>query len=289
MSRRSRENRMVGYYGSRSELGAHWRTIWDLDFKNNALSAGALVENAGGDGTITTLDGAQYHYRCSNAGNESATVTADTGIVVDFSGTGSAQSRIAWVVPQAGLRLADGAYPRLRVSCSFSGLTFSNNGDYIAVGLFGMYNNSGTPRGPAVWARYDCASTGPLDADYTGESVQSFGTATSSTKTLSPFVDPDGSANTTGVLTVEDAGQGIFYIRGNDGTTDIKIGQQTQTYRGFVNAPAGGFEGSETGRKFYSADTSVSWSGPYAVLITKKGSNGSQAVTWERMIVEAYI
>lgn len=285
---RDRENRMTGYYGSRSELGAHWRVVWDLDFKNNALSAGALVENAGGDGTITNLDGVNYHYRCSNASNESATVTADTGIVVDFSGSGTAQSRIAFAVPTAGLRLADGGWPRLRVSCSFSSLTFSNTGDWIGVGLFGMYNNSGTPRGPAVWSRYDCAATTP-EMDYTGDSVQSFGSATSSTKTLSPFVDPDGSGNTNGVLTVEDAGQGIFYVRGNDGATDIKVGQQTQTYRGFLNAPGGSFEGSETGRNFYAADTSVSWSGPYAVLITKKGSNGSQAVTWERMIVEAYI
>ena len=84
-------------------------------------------------------------------------------------------------------------------------------------------------------------------------------------------------------------GQGVWYVRGNDNTTAIKIGQQTQTYRGFLNGPAGSFEGSEAGRNFYSADASVSFTGPHLILGTRKGSNGSQAVTWERMIVEAFI
>ena len=278
---------MVGYYGSRSDLGAHWRTIWDLDFKANALSAGALTENAGGDGTITVLDGVSYHYRASNAGNESATVTADTGIVVDFSGTGSAQSRIAFKLP-SGFRLADGGWPRLRVSCSFSGLAVSHANDYIFVGIYGMYNPAGNPMGPAVYSTYDCANTDPT-FNYAGSSVQTFGTSTSSTKTLSPQVSPDATGSTTGVLTCEDMGQGVWYVRGNDNTTAIKIGQQTQTYRGFLNAPAGSYEGSEAGRNFYSADTSVSFTGPYLILGTRKGSNGSQAVTWERMIVEAFI
>ncbi len=282
---RDRENRSVGFNGIRSTLGAGWRPIWDLDFKRNALSAGALTENAG---SLTTLDGVQYHYRASSGGNEDATVTADTGIVVDFSGTGSAQSRIAFKVPTAGVQLSDQAFPRLRVSATFSSLTVSHTNDYIFCGIYGMFNNSGNPYGPAAYSLYDCHATTPT-FNYGGATVQVFGTSSSSVKSLSPLVSPDGTGNTSGVLTTEDRGQGIFYLRGNDGTTDIKIGQQTQTYRGFVNAPAGSYEGSEVGRNFYSADTSVSFSGPYVVLGMRKGSNGSQAVTWERMIVEAYI
>jgi hypothetical protein len=282
---RDRENRLVGFNGIRSTLGAHWRPIWDLDFKNNVLSAGALTENAG---SLTTLDGVQYHYRASSGGNEDATVTADTGIVVDFSGSGSAQSRIAFKVPTAGIQLSDMAFPRLRVSASFSSLTVSHASDYIFVGIYGMFNNAGAAFGPAVYSTYDCNATTPT-FKYAGSSVQTFGTSTTSVKTLSPQIDPDGTGNTSGVLTTEDRGQGIFYVRGNDGSTAIKIGQQTQTYRGFLNAPAGAYEGSEVGRNFYSADASVSFTGPYAVLGMRKGSNGSQAVTWERMIVEAYI
>lgn len=285
MSRRQRFQHVVGYQGHRHALTPRWRPIWDLDFKANALSAGALTENAG---SLTTLDGVQYHYRASNAAGESATVTADTGIVVDFSGSGSAQSRIAFKLPTAGVRQSDGGYPRLRVSCSFSGLAVSHANDYIFVGIYGMFYNSGNPYGPAVYSTYDCADTTPT-FNYAGSSVQTFGTSTSSVKTLSPHVSPDSAGSTTGVLTCEDMGQGVWYVRGNDNTTAIKIGQQTQTYRGFLNAPAGSYEGSESGRNFYAADTSVSFTGPYLVLGTRKGSNGSQAVTWERMIVEAFI
>jgi 2-methylcitrate dehydratase PrpD len=42
-------------------------------------------------------------------------------------------------------------------------------------------------------------------------------------------------------------------------------------------------------------DSSLAWhhsvsgqTGPVAVLIAKNGSEGSQAVTWERMVVEAF-
>ena len=63
--------------------GARWRTIWDLNLKGNDISTtGALLEN---QGSLTTLDGIQYHLRVQNTSDVSWTVTADTGIVVDFA------------------------------------------------------------------------------------------------------------------------------------------------------------------------------------------------------------
>ena len=292
MGRRNRDvgNHMVGFHNIQPHLAARWRTVLDLNFKDNVLTSsgsaftGALTENAG---SLTSLDGIQYHVRFPNNANQTATVTADTGIVVDFSGTGSAQSRIEFKIKDYLPRYTDGGRPRIRVTGVVSGLVTSHNNDYIGVGVVGMWNNSANPNGPGVYQKYDTNdSSGPV-FKYLGGAIKAFGGAASDIYAISG-VAADAAGSDNGVLQVEERGQGIWYLRGNDNTTAPLTGISSHTYRGFVNSPTALRNGAQADRDYYSADTSVSWDGPYLMLITRHGSNGSQAVTWERAIVEAY-
>ena len=254
MSRRSRENALVGYSGTRSELGPHWRVIMDLDFKNG-FTAGALSEN---QGTFTTLNGYKYHARCGNLASFSATMTDDTGLVVDFAQTNTQNHRIGWLVENYQ-RLSDGSFPRFRVTASFSNLAMSHNSDYVGVGM-----------------------ADPVTKKYGSVTCSSWGGHASSVQNAP--TKPSNSA-TSGVLCVEDAGQGCWRTYGDDNTVALKGGQASHTYRNTMLVP-------------YSTDKLVDptlyWAnsagstGPVAVLLGKNGSDGSQVVTWERMVVEAY-
>ena len=279
MSRRSRENALVGYSGTRSELGPHWRVIMDLDFKNG-FTAGAMSEN---QGTFTTLNGYKYHARCGNLASFSATMTDDTGLVVDFAQTNTQNHRIGWLVENYQ-RLSDGSFPRFRVTASFSNLAMSHNSDYVGVGMMSYDGNNSNPYTPGVYIKYDCldSSADPVTKKYGSVTCSSWGGHASSVQNAP--TKPSNSA-TSGVLCVEDAGQGCWRTYGDDNTVALKGGQASHTYRNTMLVP-------------YSTDKLVDptlyWAnsagstGPVAVLLGKNGSDGSQVVTWERMVVEAY-
>lgn len=145
MSRRSRFTKDVGFENFRPDLQSGWKTVLDLDFKKNCWDAGALTENAG---ALTTINNNQYHLYVRSAANMSWTVTADTGIVVDFNST-TGKNRLAIKVPyfpQLTNFEPQPKWPKIRVSASFSGLAISHSSDYIGVAVGGFYVNNANPK-----------------------------------------------------------------------------------------------------------------------------------------------
>ena len=100
------------------------------------------------------------------------------------------------------------------------------------------------------------------------------------------LVAPDSAGSTTGVIVREDGGQGLWLSRGHDGDTIIKVGNTVDTFRSQVTAA--GFNGHTSDKSYYRADGSA-YDGPYVSLWCNAGAtSGSQAVTWERLVVEVY-
>jgi hypothetical protein len=279
MGRRDRNTKMVGYPGNEdSSKTAHWHTIMDLDFKS--MTAGSLAEN---QGSLTALDGYEYHCRRGNADFD-ANMTNGTGLVVDFATSSSQQNRIAFKIVNYP-RLTDGSYPRMRVSASFTGLVFSHNADYIAVGITSGFANNASPFAPGLYLKYDCtdSTADPVTKKYGSVLIAGWDGTTSATQ---PWNTLASNNQTTGVLTVEDRGAGMFFTRGDDGTTTIKGGTESQTFRNNMFSLYKPANDKTDGNYWY--DPSGSEGGPYAQLMCKAGSNGSQAVTWLRLLVEAY-
>jgi|TARA_R110001583_G_scaffold71555_2_gene201452 hypothetical protein len=278
MGRRNRIADLTGFASIRPDITPRWRNIMDLNFKT--MTAGVLAEN---QGSLTALDGYEYHCRRGNA-DFSATMTDGTGLVTSFSIGSTQQNRVAWKI-QNYLRNSDGSYPRMRVSASFTGLAFSHNNDYIAVGMNGGFANNGSPYAPGVYMKYDSldASASPQTKKYGTVLIGGWGGTSSSTQ---PSTQRLSDSETTGVLTVEDGGAGVFFTRGDDGTVDIKTGNQSQTLRNTC------FSIYKTANNLtdqrYWQDPDGTTGGPYAVLYMRAGTDGSQVVTWERMVVEAY-
>lgn len=283
MSRRQRTQHLVGFQGFRPDKMARWRTVLDLNFKANCWSAGALTENAG---ALTVLDGNQYHCYVRNTTDNSWTQTADTGMVVDFGGGTAGKNRLTIKVPYFP-RSRDGRYPKIRCSASFSGLVTSNNGDYIAVGATGLYVNNANPKNPHVTAIYDTHNKDTPTFKYGAQSIKGTYGQTGSGLETSGLVATDGNA-TSGVIVIEDGGQGIWVSRGHDGDVSIKTGGTVvDTYRSQVTGT--GYDGATSDRPFYRADSSGTYDGPYVSLWCNAGATGgSQAVTWEQVIVEVY-
>ena len=277
--RRDRNSKMIGFQGNAdSSKTAHWHTIMDLDFKS--MTAGALAEN---QGSLTALDGYEYHCRRGNADFQ-ATMTDGTGLVTAFATGSTAQNRIAIKI-QNYPRLTDGSYPRMRVSASFTWLVYSHNNDYIGVGITSGFANSSAPFAPGLYLKYDStdASADPQTKKYGSVLIAGWDGTTSATQNWNTLASDN---ETTGVLTVEDRGAGMFFTRGDDGTTTIKGGTQSQTFRNNMFSLYKTANDKTDGNYWY--DPSGSEGGPYAQLITRAGSNGSQAVTWLRLLVEAY-
>ena len=159
MSRRSRFTKVVGFENNRPARGGRWRTIWNLNFKKNDIqTTGALTENAG---ALTTLEGVQYHCRVNSTSDQSWTITADTGLVVDFASSSSAIGRLDLKVPHFA-QYPDGSWPRMRISASFSGLVVSHNSDYIAAGIGSMWRNNSAPYRNQITAPSGIATDPPV-------------------------------------------------------------------------------------------------------------------------------
>ena len=292
MSRRSRSTRNVGFEGLRPDLQSGWRTVLDLDFKNNCWPAGALTENAGALTNITHANGGdnQYHLYVRSAANMSWTVTANTGIVVDFNST-TGKNRLAIKLPyfqQLTQFEPQPKWPKIRVSASFSGLVVSNSSDYIGAAVGGYYVNNANPKNPCVQALYDVSATTPVFKYHAMATKGTWG-ATGSGLNISGAVDSDGN-NDSGVIVIEDGGQGMWICRGHDGDVNIKTGNTPDTYR--AQTSGNGFMSRTADQMFYRADAGGNddYDGPYAMLWCNAGNtSGSQAVTWERMVVEMYI
>tara|TARA_A100001201_G_scaffold138248_1_gene129004 strand:+ start:288 stop:1160 length:873 start_codon:yes stop_codon:yes gene_type:complete len=290
MSRRSRYTKSVGFEGFRPDLSARWTTIMDLDFKRNCWDAGALTENAG---ALTTINDSQYHLYVRSAANMSWTQTVNTGMVVDFNST-TGKNRLAIKLPyfpQLNNLEQQPKWPRIRVSASFSGLVVSHSSDYIGVAVGGFYVNNANPKNPCVQAIYDVYSAGgtPVFKYHAMSTKGTWGNTGSGLNISSPGVNSDSDA-LTGVIVVEDAGQGMWACRGHDGDTNIKTGATPDTFR--AQTSGSGYMSRTSDQMFYRADAGGNddYDGPYAMLWCNAGNtSGSQAVTWERMIVEAYI
>ena len=285
MSRRERTQHLVGFRGIRPDRMGRWHTVMDLNFKENCWDAGALTENAG---SLTTLNGNEYHCYVRNTTDNSFTQTDDTGMVVDFGGGTQGKNRLTIKVPYFQPD-KDGRHPRIRASASFSGLTTSNNGDYIGVGVTGWYINNANPKNPHVTCIYDTNNKDTPTFKYYGQCIKgTYGSTGSGLDTRpSGGVATDGN-NTSGVLVIEDGGQGIWICRGHDGDVIIKQGSaNVDTFRAQLTAT--GFTGVGADRGFYRADSGTDYDGPYVSLWCNAGSTGgSQAVTWERLVVEVY-
>ena len=282
MSRRSRFTKVVGFENNRPARGGRWRTIWNLNFKKNDIqTTGALTENAG---ALTTLEGVQYHCRVNSASDQSWTITADTGLVVDFASSSSAIGRLDLKVPHFA-QYPDGSWPRMRISASFSGLVVSHNSDYIAAGIGSMWRNNSAPYNPNVWLKYDPVNAATPTYAYIIQSIKgNLGGAGSGIESVTAS-NSDGD-NDSGVLSVEDGGQGMFIGRGHSGDTNIITGSSsTDTFRGQITTQ--GYDGQSTLKRFYTAG--ASYDGPYVCLYVKNGNDGSQTVTWEQIIVEALV
>jgi len=270
-----------------------WRTVLDLDFKNNCWPAGALTENVGALTDITHANGGdnQYHLYVRSAANMSWTVTANTGIVVDFNST-TGKNRLAIKVPyfqQLTNFEAQPKWPKIRVSASFSGLSVDHSSDYIGVAVGGYYVNNANPKNPCVQAIYDVSSTGGPTFKYHAMSTKGSWGSTGSGLNISGAVNSDNSEDN-GVIVIEDAGQGLWAARGHDGDVNIKTGNTPDTYR--ASTSGSGFIAHTGDKMFYRADAGGNddYDGPYAMLWTNAGNTGgNQAVTWERLVVEMYI
>ena len=255
----------------------------DLNFKENCWDAGALTENAG---SLTVLNGSQYHCYVRNTTDNSWTQTDDTGMVVDFGGGTAGKNRLTIKVPYFQVD-RDNRHPRIRVSASFSGLATSNNGDYIGVGVTGLYVNNANPKNPHAVAIYDTNNKDTPTFKYGAQAIKGTWGSTGSGMETTGLVAPDSAGSTTGVLVLEDGGQGLWLCRGHDGDAIIKSGNvNVDTFRSQVTAA--GFNGHTSDKSYYRADGSA-YDGPYVSLWCNAGATGgSQAVTWERMIVEVY-
>ena len=284
MMRRSRFTNVVGFEHMNPKKGSRWRTIWDINFKNNDIATtGDLLEN---QGSLTVVDGLQYHLRVINAGTCSWNVTADTGIVVDFAASSNGSSRLEMKIPYIPT-LADGHIPRLRLSAAFSGLTVSHANDYIAAGLGSYWRNNGIPTNPAVWAVYDCNTTAPTFKWLCRAIKGNLGDSSpSGVNTATGASDPTHADS--GVIVLEDSGQGVFLTRGHSGDTNIITGSSSKDQY-YAQISAQGFNGYNDSQKQIFWKSNSSYDGPYAVLRTNNGSNGSQTVTWERVVVEAFL
>ena len=284
MNRRSRFTRHVGFENNRPNLAGRWRTIWDLNLKGNDIATtGALTENAG---SLTTLEGLQYHLFMGDASDQSWTVTTDTGIVVDFASSSAAESRLDLKIPHVP-RLSDNGFPRLRVSVAFSGLVVSHNADFVGAGIGSYWRNHGASPNPAAWTVYDCVNTTPSYQWVSRTIKDSLGDSTPSGTESSPSAaDPNDAAS--GVMVIEDAGQGIWISRGDSNTTDIKTGGvEKHTYRNQNSTQ--GYTGYANSQKAIFWRSHADYDGPYVQLRTKSGNDGSQAITWERIVVEAFL
>tara|TARA_R100000808_G_C2151091_1_gene160030 strand:- start:1202 stop:2056 length:855 start_codon:yes stop_codon:yes gene_type:complete len=284
MTRRSRFTRVVGFENNRPHLAGRWRTIWDLNLKGNDISTtGALTENAG---SLTTLEGLQYHLFMGTAADQSWTVTADTGIVVDFASSSSAESRLDLKIPHVP-RLSDGGFPRLRVSVAFSGLVVSHNADFVGAGIGSYWRKHAASPNPAAWTVYDCINTTPAYQWISRTIKDTLGDGTpTGTESSGSAADPNDANN--GVIVIEDAGQGVWISKGDSNTTDIITGSgTTHTYR--AQNSTQGYTGYTNSQKAIFWRSNADYDGPYVQLRTKSGNDGSQAITWERIVVEAFL
>lgn len=283
MGRRERTQHLVGFRGIRPDRMSRWHTVMDLDFKGNCWDAGALTENAG---SLTVLNGNQYHCYVRNTSDNSWTQTDDTGMVVDFGGGTAGKNRLTIKVPYFQ-RDRDGRWPRIRASASFSSLTTSNNGDYIGVGVTGFYVNNANPKNPHAVAIYDANNASTPTFKYGAQAIKGTWGSTGSGMETTGLVAPDSAGSTTGVIVIEDGGQGLWLCRGHDVDTIIKNGStNVDTFRSQVTAA--GFNGHTSDKAYYRADGSA-YDGPYVSLWCNAGAtSGSQAVTWERLVVEVY-
>ena len=282
--RRSRFTRFVGFEGYQPKLSGRWRTIWDVNFKNNDIpTTGNLLMN---QGSLSVLDGLQYHSRVPNSSTSSWNVTANTGIVVDFAASSNGSSRLEMKIPYMPT-LADGHVPRLRLSAAFSALTTSHNNDYIAAGLGSYWRNNAIPTNPAVWAVYDHVNTTPTFRWLTRAVKGSLGDSSPSGVNTASGSNDSSSANR-GVIVLEDSGQGVFLTRGHSGDTNIITGSSAkEQYYAQVSAQtSSGYTDSQK-QIFWRSNSS--YDGPYAVLRTNNGNDTTQTVTWERVVVEAFL
>jgi hypothetical protein len=278
MSRRNRIPGLIGFESIRPELSPRWRTIMDLDFKT--MTAGALTENAG---SLTAIDGYQYHCRCGNAATFSATMTAGTGLVIDFAQSNNQKFRIDWLI-QNYPRLSDGSFPRIRVTASASGIVYSHNSDYAGVGIMSYWVNNQQPYAPGVFIKYDCtdSTASPVTKKYGSVGVSNFGGTSSSEQSATTIASNNAASF---VLSVADGGSGTWRTYGDDNTVDIRTGQHLHTYRNTMLNPYSTSKLNDSSLYWQHSDGST---GPVAALLGKNGSNGSQAITFERMVVEAY-
>mgnify|MGYP003148993100 FL=1 len=285
MSRRSRFSRAVGFENNRPHLAGRWRTIWDLNLKGNDISTtGALTENAG---ALTTLEGLEYHLRVGDT-DQSWTVTANTGLVTVFQSASSAESRLDLKIPHVP-RLADGGFPRLRVSVAFSGLVVNHNADYVAAGIGSWWRNHAAAPNPGAWTTYDAvAAATPTFQWICRTSLGDLGDAApSGTRSSSGVGDPNDADN--GVMVIEDAGQGVWNSRGHSGNTNIIIGSSAQdTYQ--AQNSTQGYSAYTDSQKSIFWRSNATYDGPYVTMRTKSGNTGGgQTITWERVIVEAFL
>ena len=285
MTRRSRFSRVVGFENNRPHLSGRWRTIWDLNLKGNDIATtGALTENAG---ALTTLEGLQYHLYASST-DQSWTVTADTGLVTVFAGSSSGESRLDLKIPHVP-RLSDNGFPRLRVSVAFTGLTFSHTADYIGAGIGSWWRNHASAPNPSAWTIYDCVNTTGPAMQWINRAVKdSLGDGTpTGVQSSSGQGDPNDANN--GVIVIEDSGQGVWISKGDSNTTDIITGSgTTHTYR--AQGSTQGYSAYADTQKAIFWRSNANYDGPYVQLRTKSGNtSGSQTITWERIVVEAFL
>jgi hypothetical protein len=272
---------MIGFQGMRPDRMSRWHTVMDLNFKGNCWTAGALTENAG---ALTVLNGNEYHCYVRNTTDNSWTQTDDTGMVVDVGGGTAGKNRLTIKVPYFQPD-QDGRFPRIRASASFSGLTTSSTTDYIGVGITGYYVNNANPKNPHAVAIYDTNNKDTPTFKFGAQSTKGNWGQTGSGLETTGLVGAHSA--TTGVLVLEDGGQGLWICRGHEGDVIIKSGNSVDAFQSQVTAV--GFNGYTTDRAYYRADTGTDYDGPYVSLWCNAGATGgSQAVTWEQLIVEVY-
>ena len=109
----------------------------------------------------------------------------------------------------------------------------------------------------------------------------------SGTRSSSGVGDPNDADN--GVMVIEDAGQGVWNSRGHSGNTNIIIGSSAQdTYQ--AQNSTQGYSAYTDSQKSIFWRSNATYDGPYVTMRTKSGNTGGgQTITWERVIVEAFL
>lgn len=265
MSRRIRKTGII-----KGEVGFEkfrWQNIVDFNFAD--MGAQDLT-----DAQENTIAG-QTFWLDGLSGTGTCAIVNGTGMNFSFPNQSGAFCVLLW--KGVSHPKIDGSWPRFRVVASWDNIVYSQNSDSVGLWLGGMPYN-GTQKVPVMKFQYKRNSAsafvykaairkGTLNAS--GSDVTASDVATSESDNL--------------VMEVQEGACGMWFYRADEGTTQI-LGPGGHTIQ------ASGYMGQgqcATGTNTYW-DEGANNTGPYLGVTLRSNSNGSQAATLLRLVIQEY-